>query len=118
MTDTQIGAFLRECVIYEEDSEEGLDFEALYGLYISWCVLGNKVPVPDSAFRTSVRTSGVKHEKRDGVRYYPGLRMIGDAARDYVLNSIQDEVVEVIVPPIPVTEVEDGGGVVLPAKAV
>jgi hypothetical protein len=29
MTDTQIGAFLRECVLYEEDSEEGLDFEAL-----------------------------------------------------------------------------------------
>ena len=118
MTDTQIGAFLRECVIYEEDSEEGLDFEALYGRYISWCVLGNKVPVPDSAFLTSVRTSGVKHEKRDGVRYYPGLRMIGDAARDYVLNSIPDEVVEVVVPPIPVTEVEEGGDVVLPAKAV
>lgn len=55
MSDTQIGVFLRECVIYEEDSEEGLDLEAMYGLYISWCVLGNKVPIPESAFRTSVR---------------------------------------------------------------
>lgn len=106
MSDTQIGAFLRECVVYEEDSEEGLDLEALYGLYISWCVLGAKVPVPDSAFRTSVRLSGVKHEKRNGNRYYPGLRMVGDAARDYVLNSVPTAY-EVIVPPVPLTD-DDG----------
>ena len=88
MTDSQIHAFLRDSVIYEEDSEDGLGFEALYGLYISWCLLGNKVPIPDSAFRTAVRISGVKHDKREGLRYYPGLRMIGEAARDYVVNSV------------------------------
>ncbi len=114
MTDTQIGVFLRECVIYEEDSEQGLDLEALYGLYISWCVLGNKVPIPESAFRTSVRLNGVKHNKREGIRYYPGLRMIGDAARDYVLNSVPVEVSEVVVPPIPVLDDDEA----LPAAAV
>ncbi|MFK0006455.1 hypothetical protein ACIQTZ_05320 [Paenarthrobacter sp. NPDC090520] len=103
MTDTQIGAFLRECVVYEEDSEEGLDLDALYGLYISWCVLGNKIPVPDSAFRTSIRLNGVKHHKRDGNRYYPGLRMVGAAARDYVLNSVP-AAYEVSVPPVPLTD--------------
>ncbi|HKU35515.1 MAG TPA: hypothetical protein VJP90_08195 [Paenarthrobacter sp.] len=106
MTDTQIGAFLRECVVYEEDSEEGLDLEALYGLYISWCVLGSKVPIPDSAFITSVRINGVKHHKREGTRFYPGLRMVGDAARDYVLNSVP-AAYEVNVPPLPITDEDE-----------
>ena len=88
MTDTQISSFLSDCVVFDDDTEEGLDFDTLYGLYISWCVLGRKVPIPDSAFRTALELEGLRARKDHGQRIYPGLNMVGPAARDYVMNSV------------------------------
>lgn len=88
MTDTQISQFLRDSVVFEDDTEKGLDFDTLYGLYISWCVLGRKVPIPDSAFKTAVALEGLKQVKENGQRVYPGMSMVGAAARDYVVNSV------------------------------
>ncbi|MFF2842242.1 hypothetical protein [Paenarthrobacter sp. NPDC057981] len=88
MTDTQISSFLRDSVVFEDDTEKGLDFDTLYGLYISWCVLGRKVPVPDSAFKTALTLHGLKPSKENGQRIYPGMAMVGPAARDYVVNNV------------------------------
>ncbi|SDX47283.1 hypothetical protein SAMN04487912_11368 [Arthrobacter sp. cf158] len=88
MTDTQISSFLRECVVFEDDTEKGLDFDTFYGLYISWCVLGRKIPIPDSAFKTALAVEGLKPIKDKGRRIYPGMGMVGPAARDYVMNSV------------------------------
>lgn len=88
MTDTQISSFLRDCVVFDDDTEKGLDFDTLYGLYISWCVLGRKIPIPDSAFRTALEIEGLRPAKDHGHRIYPGLNMVGPAARDYVVNSV------------------------------
>ncbi|WP_159705233.1 hypothetical protein [Arthrobacter sp. 18067] len=88
MTDTQIGSFIRDCVVFEDDTENGLDFDTFYGLYISWCVLGHKIPVPDSAFKTALEREGLRPIKENGQRIYPGMSMVGPAARDYVVNSV------------------------------
>ncbi len=88
MTDTQISQFLRDSVVFEDDTEKGLDFDTLYGLYISWCVLGRKVPIPDSALKTALALEGLKQVKENGQRVYPGMSMVGAAARDYVVNSV------------------------------
>ncbi|MFJ5956023.1 hypothetical protein ACIQC5_08680 [Paenarthrobacter sp. NPDC092416] len=88
MTDAQIQSFLQDCVVLEDDTDQGLDLETIYGLYISWCVLGRKVPIPDDAFRTALDRHGLKHTKHKGLRMYPGLRMVGPAARDYIVNSV------------------------------
>ncbi|MCD4849967.1 hypothetical protein LN996_04005 [Arthrobacter sp. AK01] len=88
MTDTQIGSFIRDCVVFEDDTENGLDFDTFYGLYISWCVLGRKIPIPDSAFKTALVREGLRSIKENGRRIYAGLSMVGPAARDYVVNSV------------------------------
>lgn len=88
MTDTQISSFMRDCVVFEDDTEKGLDFDTFYGLYISWCVLGRKIPIPDSAFKTALALEGIKAIKENGRRVYPGMSMVGPAARDYVINSV------------------------------
>jgi hypothetical protein len=88
MTDTQISLFLRDSVVFEDDTEKGLDFDTLYGLYISWCVLGRKVPIPDSAFKTALALEGLKPDKENGQRIYSGMSMVGAAARDYAVNNV------------------------------
>ncbi|MET3903202.1 hypothetical protein [Paenarthrobacter sp. 4246] len=88
MTDTQISSFVRDCVVFEDDTENGLDFDTFYGLYISWCVLGRKIPIPDSAFKTALELEGFRPIKVNGRRIYPGMSMVGAAARDYVVNSV------------------------------
>ena len=64
MTDTQIGSFIRDCVVFEDDTEDGLDFDTFYGLYISWCVLGRKIPIPDSAFKTALELEGLNPSRK------------------------------------------------------
>ncbi|MFE4196792.1 hypothetical protein ACFRJ9_13060 [Paenarthrobacter sp. NPDC056912] len=88
MTDTQITEFIRDCVVFEDDTEKGLDFDTVYGLYISWCVLGHKVPIPDAALKTALEREGLKPSKVQGRRIYAGMSMVGPAARDYVVNSL------------------------------
>ncbi|MDR6986685.1 hypothetical protein J2Y66_001155 [Paenarthrobacter nitroguajacolicus] len=88
MTDTQISSFIQDCVVFEDDTENGLDFDTFYGLYISWCVLGRKIPIPDSAFKTALELEGLRPIKENGRKIYAGMSMVGPAARDYVINSL------------------------------
>jgi hypothetical protein len=36
-----LARFISECLVIEEDTDEGMDLDTLYGLYISWCCLEN-----------------------------------------------------------------------------
>ena len=89
MTDPQINQFLQDCIIDDDASDTGITPDAFYGLYVSWCALNLKVPLPDPAFRTALRLAGLRMEKngknKNGA--FHGLRMTGPAAVDYILNS-------------------------------
>ncbi|GAB2736282.1 hypothetical protein ACX801_12710 [Arthrobacter bambusae] len=89
MTPPQISQFLQDCIIKDDTNDSGLDADVFYGLYISWCSLHRKIPLPDHAFRTALRLAGFVKEKdgkgKKGV--FQGLRMTGPAAVDYILNS-------------------------------
>ncbi|MFE4197067.1 hypothetical protein ACFRJ9_14470 [Paenarthrobacter sp. NPDC056912] len=87
MNSTQIGNFLRETVAFEDDTDEGLDLDTLYGLYLSWCALGRKIPIPDSAFETGLQVAGCKRVRHNGVHIYRGLVMVGPAARDFAVTN-------------------------------
>lgn len=87
MTPPQIRQFLQDCIVHDDASDSGINADALYGLYVSWCSLNRKVPLPDRAFRTALRLAGLHPEKTRKGRAFPGLRMTGPAAVDYILNS-------------------------------
>ncbi|MFK4296730.1 hypothetical protein ABH924_001876 [Arthrobacter sp. GAS37] len=89
MTPPQISQFLQDSIIRDDTNASALDADVFYGLYVSWCSLNRKVPLPDRAFRTALRLAGLRTEKngkgKKGV--FQGLRMTGPAAVDYILNS-------------------------------
>ncbi|WP_332603421.1 hypothetical protein [Arthrobacter sp. S2(2024)] len=86
MTPSQISQFLRDCIV-NDASDSGINADAFYGLYVSWCSLNRRVPVPDQAFRTALRLAGIRPEKTGKGWMFPSLRMTGPAATDYILNS-------------------------------
>ena len=73
--------------MYEDDTSEGLDFDTLYGLYISWCHLAGAAPVSDGAFGAALTRRGLHRVRHVDHRAFAGLRMVGPAARDYVLHT-------------------------------
>lgn len=87
MNSPQIRLFLRECIVWDETTDDALDLDAAYGLYVSWCVLNRKIPVPDHTFRTALHLEGIRPRKQGRTHILPGLRMTGPAATDYILNS-------------------------------
>lgn len=87
MTSPQISSFLQDCVVKDDTADDVMDLDTAYGLYISWCVLNRKIPVPDHTFRTALHLEGIRPRKRGGTHILPGLRMTGPAATDYILNS-------------------------------
>ncbi len=87
-TETHISKFLKECTVLDGEPDEGLTSMCLYGLYISWCLMRDNVPLPDSDFQASVKEHGLRQITRHGVLFYPDARMIGPASRDYILNSV------------------------------
>jgi hypothetical protein len=87
MTVTQLGSFLRDCIITHETPEEGLTPDELYGLYVSWCFLANVPPANDRNFRSALAAHGIRPVRRGHHSIYPGLSMTGPAATDYILNS-------------------------------
>jgi hypothetical protein len=86
MTLPQISQFLQDCIIRDEAIDSVLDADAFYGLYVSWCCLNRKVPLPDRAFRTALRIAGLRPEKNGKSRTFAGLRMTGPAAINYIVN--------------------------------
>lgn len=64
MTPPQIRRFLQECIIADMADGSAPSAEACYGLYVSWCALNWKVPLPKDAFRTALRLAGVCPETK------------------------------------------------------
>jgi hypothetical protein len=87
LTPQEIRQFLQDCVVHDDSRDAGLDKDAFYGLYVSWCCLNRKIPVPDHAFRTALRLAGLRPERNGKRIQFQGLRMTGPAATDYILNS-------------------------------
>lgn len=84
MTKVPLDNFLSECVS-RSSGEDGLSFEELYGLYISWCGLTASEPVRARTFRASLRAAGIAPGHRGDL--CQDLMMVGPAARDYIVHS-------------------------------
>lgn len=78
--------FLEDSVVVEEDTDDGLGLETLYGLYISWCHLQGETPAPEGPFRDALHRQGLQLCE-DDPGSYAGVKMIGPAARDFALNN-------------------------------
>ncbi|GAA3314559.1 hypothetical protein GCM10017710_21580 [Arthrobacter ramosus] len=85
MTKVPLDNFLNECVS-RNSGEDGLSFEELYGLYISWCGLKAAEPVRARTFRASLRAAGIAPGHRGEL--CEDLVMIGPAACDYIIHSV------------------------------
>ena len=79
--------FIQDCLVIEEDAEEGLSLDALYGLYLSWSRLTGHDRLPEGSFVSSLHRHRLHWGRRQGRWVVVGLRMVGPAARDYVLCS-------------------------------
>ncbi|WP_347107530.1 hypothetical protein AAHB33_10745 [Paenarthrobacter sp. S56] len=79
--------FLHECLVIEEDTDDGMDLDTLYGLYISWCGLAGVEREPEQDFLSSIRQHHLRWGRREGSWVLAGLKMVGPAARDYVVCS-------------------------------
>ncbi|MDJ0459901.1 hypothetical protein PUN71_022085 [Arthrobacter sp. NQ7] len=73
-------AFLNATVNADPGSDKGLDWEELFGLYVSWCLLTGRLPEPAKALRRALRQRGITPGKNT-------LAMTGQAARDYIVAS-------------------------------
>jgi hypothetical protein len=85
MTKVPLDNFLHECVC-RDSGGDGLSFEELYGLYISWCGLTASEPVRARTFRASLRAAGIAPEDRGEL--FQDLVMVGPAACNYIVHSV------------------------------
>ncbi|MFP3581577.1 hypothetical protein [Arthrobacter sp. fls2-241-R2A-200] len=83
-----INRFIQECLLIEDDTDEGLDFATLYGLYSVWCNLHHLRQVPRDSFQELLGYEGIRaaFPARRGI-FFPGLWMVGPASRAYALNT-------------------------------
>lgn len=80
MATSHYDQFLQEATANDPASDHGLGRDPLYGLYTSWCFLGQAAPRPEDAFWAAMKKKQI-HPRRTG------LRMKGPAAEDYILAS-------------------------------
>lgn len=80
MADSQYDQFLDEATTLDPDAENALGRSCLYGLYLSWCFLGDALPRTERSFWAAMKENRVRPDRA-------GLRMKGPAAVDYILAS-------------------------------
>lgn len=85
-TDT-FARFIQESLVIEEDTDEGMDLDTLYGLYISWCRISGVLTESESRFLSTLRRHRLRWGHHESGWVLVGLRMVGPAARDYVICS-------------------------------
>ena len=86
MTASDYNRFVKTCIAADEDPQEGLAEDEMYGVYISWCLLQNERPRPARAFWAAMSGLGLSERRRVAHRFVrPGLRATGPAAVDYIL---------------------------------
>ncbi|WP_347108879.1 hypothetical protein AAHB33_18870 [Paenarthrobacter sp. S56] len=86
MTRDDFFRFMQESLVFEDDTDEGLDSESLYGLYVSWCHVARIRPEPEGSFSSACKRQGALRRRRHHGAY-TGLRMVGPAARDYAMHN-------------------------------
>lgn len=59
----------------------------VYCLYISWCLTGNKTPLPVQEFCNTLRLHGLRSEVRYGAEHYLGLRLADSISQDETAHS-------------------------------
>ncbi|MFK0006319.1 hypothetical protein ACIQTZ_04640 [Paenarthrobacter sp. NPDC090520] len=87
MATDNFARFIQESLVIEEDTDDGMDIDTLYGLYISWCRITDIAREPETRFLSTVRRHRLRWGRQDGGWVLVGLRMIGPAARDYVTSG-------------------------------
>jgi hypothetical protein len=83
VTDPHFESFFAQAIDDEHDKDAGLGADELYGLYTSWCLLGQQPPQPPEALWEALKAR----------RINPGnnhLGMKGPAAADYIIASAPD----------------------------
>ena len=72
--------FLSEATAPNQDGDLSLRKDQLYGLYTSWCILNQSIPVPGTTFWSAMKGHRIRPSDS-------GLRMRGPAAADYILAT-------------------------------
>lgn len=80
--------FISDCIAADVEGDRGLTEDAMYGVYVSWCVLHYLRPKPSEEFWAAMSALGLDERRCIDCRYVrPGLRMTGRAAVDFILSS-------------------------------
>ncbi|MDJ0318946.1 hypothetical protein [Pseudarthrobacter sp. PS3-L1] len=83
MAHRHIHVFLCEALSADPGSEEGLNREHLFGLYMSWCVLNDQEPLAAQSLWMELRANHIDPDKNS-------LSMTGAAALNYIVSSAPD----------------------------
>jgi len=78
--------FIRDCIA-DTTADHGLTEDQLYGVYLSWCGLQRQPPTPCESFWTAIAQGLQARGTNSHGNIWPGLRMTGPAALDYILSS-------------------------------
>jgi hypothetical protein len=82
------GCFIRDCIEIDPTADYGLTGDQLYGVYVSWCHLRLQTPQPCDSFWDALWVLLPRGERgAHDPACWPGLRMTGPAAVDYILAS-------------------------------
>ncbi|MDQ0867847.1 hypothetical protein QFZ70_000320 [Arthrobacter sp. V1I9] len=88
METSEYTRFIKDCIAADTAKETGLTEDQLYGVYLSWCGLHRQPPTTCESFSTEMANLGLSARRQDNHRtIWPGLRMTGPAALDYILTS-------------------------------
>lgn len=88
METSHYARFIRECITADIPDNHGLTEEQLYGVYLSWCSLDRQCAASCDSLRTAMSALGHQSRRQnDHDDIWPGLRMTGPAALDYILTS-------------------------------
>jgi hypothetical protein len=88
METSDYARFIQDCVAAGTAEDHGLTDDQLYGVYVSWCGLDGQPAACCEAFRAAMAYFGLHAKLQNNRRnIWPGLRMTGPAALDYILTS-------------------------------
>jgi hypothetical protein len=83
VADPPFRSFFAQAIDEEQDKDAGLGADELYGLYTSWCLLGQQAPKSPGALWEALMAFGI-----DPGNNHVGMR--GPAAADYIIASAPD----------------------------
>lgn len=79
--------FIQDCIAADTARDQGLTEDQLYGVYLSWCHLGQRPAASYESFQSAMSKLGLSRRQDNHCYIWPKLRMTGPAAVDYILAS-------------------------------